>query len=199
MGLRVELKGQRLLGVAGPRAAVLALRGCRALILRHSLLVTEVYVSAVEMGRRPVMEVGVPRSDCWRFLAEGQVDRMPSCVCPEPGFKGYLVEADCGTEGPAQLRNSTSIGAFPAGTSRKPWASSPVLFVTLDDRRRADKSRSNGSPGCPADLRRHPSVGPPALLAGVPKARSSDVLTFDNIDPYSSTPSKAAAFRSFQT
>jgi hypothetical protein len=141
----LSLKGQRLLGVAGPR-------GGRArspwvpspLFLRHTLLVTEVYVSAVEVTREREIEVMdfVTEPDCWRFLADGTRVRPDAELwMSEPGFEDrYLIEADCGTEGPSAIKRKFVLyrRLFQAGTEQETLGFFPqVLFVTLDDRRRA--------------------------------------------------------------
>jgi len=141
----LSLKGQRLLGIAGPR-------GGRArspwvpspLFLRHTLLITEVYVSAVEVTRERDVRVSdfVTEPDCWRFLADGTRVRPDAELCMSgPEFEDrYLVEADCGTEGPSAIKRKLVLyrRLFQAGTEQETLGVFPqVLFVTLDDGRRA--------------------------------------------------------------
>ena len=178
--------GQRLLGLAGPRGG----RVRRPWVpgpqfLRHTLLVTEVYVCAVEVGRRHPLKVSefVTEPDCWRPLPDGRLLRPDAELhLFGDGYEDrYLIEADRGTEGPKTL--SVKLGAylryFQSGTEQAATGVFPrVVFVTVDDRRRSDLAAQIAR--VPEDARR--------IFAVAPLERLPPLLTWGPEDQGSGTP-----------
>jgi hypothetical protein len=138
--------GQRLLGIRGPRGGrVRRPAAPSAHFLRHTLMVTEVYVCAVEVSRgHPItLRRYAVEPECWRQLPNGRLLRPDAELClAGDGFEDhYFIEADRGTEGPlaisrklAQYRSYFESGAEQSATGVFPQ----VLFVTLTEQRRRD-------------------------------------------------------------
>lgn len=137
--------GQRLLGVAGPLGG----RVRRPLLpspvtLRHALIVTEVYVSAVEVARTRGTTLGhfLAEPEAWRRLPDGgwlKPDADLSMRGPE--FEDhFFIEADTGTEGMTALTRkiATYRAHYLTGIEQAERGVYPrVLFVVLDARREA--------------------------------------------------------------
>jgi hypothetical protein len=136
--------GQRLLGLAGPRGGRVRRPWVPSpLFLRHTLLITEVYVCAVEVSRAHelTLEHFATEPDCWRYLDDGSRLRPDAEIClGGSGYEDhYLIEADRGTEGPGAMRRKLDLYRrhFQSGKEQEAKGVFPkVLFVTLDDRRR---------------------------------------------------------------
>jgi len=116
--------------------------------LRHTLLITEVYVSAVEVTREhgSKMEHFATEPDCWRTLNDGTRLHPDAELCLSVELNGeefddhYFIEADRGTEGPAAVRRKLDLYSrhFQSGREQEATGVYPrVLFVTLDEARRS--------------------------------------------------------------
>ena len=138
--------GQRLLGVAGPRGGRVRRPGVPSpMFLRHMLLATEVYVCAIEVSRVTEGPLRVHRfvtePDCWRRLPDGKTMKPDAeLVLAGDGYEDhYLIEVDCGTEGPSALGRKLALyrQLFQAGSEQEARGVFPrVLFVTLNEGRR---------------------------------------------------------------
>jgi hypothetical protein len=115
--------------------------------LRHTLLVTEVYVVAVEVSRQPPRLPMSPSQfatepECWRRLPDATWLRPDAELClAGDGYEDlYFIEADTGTEGQAALGHKLTQyrQLFQGGTEQARMGVFPqVLFVTLEERRTA--------------------------------------------------------------
>ena len=119
--------------------------GAKPHFLRHTLLITEVYVCAVEVSREhPLrLEHYATEPDCWRYLAGGLRLRPDAELClGGDGFEDhYLIEADRGTEGPSAIKRKLALylRLFQSGVEQEANGVFPrVLFVTLDGSRSAE-------------------------------------------------------------
>lgn len=137
--------GQRLVGVAGPFGG----RARRPLLpspttLRHALMVTEVYVTAVEVARTSGLVLGrfLAEPECWRRLPDGGWLKPDADLCLRSSkFEDHFyVEADTGSEGVAALTRkiATYRAHYQTGVEQAERGVYPrVLFVVLDTRREA--------------------------------------------------------------
>ncbi|MHB8665644.1 MAG: replication-relaxation family protein [Acidimicrobiales bacterium] len=135
--------GQRLLGIAGPRGGRVRKPGAQSpLLLRHTLLVTEVYVRAVETTRAsPLQLLGfATEPDCWRTLPDKT--RLRPDAELTLGGEGYedhfFIEADTGTEGQGVIKRKLAAYSklFQSGVEQEATGVFPrVLFVTLTHER----------------------------------------------------------------
>lgn len=140
--------GQRLLGVAGPRGGrVRPPAQPSPTFLRHALLVTEVYVVAVEVSHQPPRQPMSPSQfatepECWRRLPDGTWLKPDAELrLAGEGYEDlYLIEADTGTQGQTALGHKLDQyrQLYQAGTEQARTGIFPqVLFVTLKEPRMA--------------------------------------------------------------
>jgi hypothetical protein len=113
------------------------------LFLRHALLITETYVSAVEVARDHGLRVihFATEPDSWRQLADRSVVKPDATLAlAGDGYEDWwFVEADCGSEGPMALRRKLALyrKLYRSGAEQERSGVFPrVLFVCLDERRR---------------------------------------------------------------
>lgn len=137
--------GQRLLGVSGPFGG----RVRRPLLpspttLRHALIVTEVYVTAVEVATAngATLRHFTTEPECWRRLPDGGWLKPDADLALRgPEFEDhYFVEADTGSEGAAALSRkvATYRAHYLTGVEQAERGVYPrVLFIVLDARREA--------------------------------------------------------------